>query len=575
MVRAGEFSYILTPRQMGKTSLVARTSVQLALEGMKCVVIDLSGMGTSDQTPESWYLGQIKRIVVQLRLSEVDYAAWWLARGYLGIVQRFIDFLNDVVLAQVQGPVVIFVDEIDTTLSLPFSSDDYFAAIRSLYNERATSPALERLSFVLLGVASPTDLIRDSKRTPFNIGRRIVLSDFTAPEAEPLLAGLAPDPEIAVRFLDQIIFWTGGHPYLTQKACSAVAEWGENSWDTERAAYIVDRLIRDLFLSESGRNTDANLQFVKSRILEVPESAKLLEIFRAVRRGETVSDDELDPTLSALKLSGLVKPVDGLLKVRNPIYERAFDEHWIVEALAEPTPRPAARSASSYDVFLSCDRREQAWTEDILIEPLEGAGLKVFADFRDIPVGQSYLASIDEAINRSRHALVVLTPGFLASRWVEIETFFVGSRGVSDSPGGLIPILLRRTRLPKRLDMIRAVDLASGGRPGRELQRLFDHLGVPVSVDESERRLKSFRPSSIDSYDSARVHEMLSGLRKDDVDFLYRQLVGAGLLDRILGRTKQQMIDSLVDSAQKKGFFEQLLDLVAQSQPELYRNYFR
>ena len=66
---------------------------------------------------------------------------------------------------------MIFVDEIDTTLRLDFT-DDFFAAIRFLYQHRAADPALERLSFVLIGVATPGDLIKDAARTPFNIGHR-------------------------------------------------------------------------------------------------------------------------------------------------------------------------------------------------------------------------------------------------------------------------------------------------------------------------------------------------------------------------------------------------------------------
>lgn len=59
---------------------------------------------------------------------------------------------------------MIFVDEIDSTIGLPFA-DDFFAALRACFNARATEPAFERLTFVLLGVASPDQLIQDPART--------------------------------------------------------------------------------------------------------------------------------------------------------------------------------------------------------------------------------------------------------------------------------------------------------------------------------------------------------------------------------------------------------------------------
>ena len=118
---------------------------------------------------------------------------------------------------------MIFIDEIDCVRSLPFSTDEFFAAIRECYNRRTQDPEYERLTFCLLGVASPSDLIQDTRITPFNIGRRIELTDFSAAEAAPFQSGLVlGSPEMSGRseeearaLLGRILHWTGGHPYLT------------------------------------------------------------------------------------------------------------------------------------------------------------------------------------------------------------------------------------------------------------------------------------------------------------------------------------------------------------------------
>lgn len=95
---------------------------------------------------------------------------------------------------------MIFVDEIDSTIGLPFA-DDFFAAFRACFNARAIEPAFERLTFVLLGVATPDQLIQDPARTPFNIGKRIDLNDFRPDEARTLAPGLHADSEEADRRL--------------------------------------------------------------------------------------------------------------------------------------------------------------------------------------------------------------------------------------------------------------------------------------------------------------------------------------------------------------------------------------
>src|SRR5437016_2164686 len=89
-----------------------------------------------------------------------------------------------------QGRLIVFIDEIDAVRSLAFSTDEFFAGIRECYNRRSQDPEFNRLTFCLLGVASPSDLIQDTRMTPFNIGRRIQLHDFTEAEASPLAFGL-------------------------------------------------------------------------------------------------------------------------------------------------------------------------------------------------------------------------------------------------------------------------------------------------------------------------------------------------------------------------------------------------
>ena len=85
---------------------------------------------------------------------------------------------------------VIFIDEVDSLLSLSFPMDDFFALLRAHYNSRVDHPGAKRLTFALFGVAAPSDLIQDKQRTPFNIGQAIPLGGFEWPEAQVLALGL-------------------------------------------------------------------------------------------------------------------------------------------------------------------------------------------------------------------------------------------------------------------------------------------------------------------------------------------------------------------------------------------------
>jgi WD40 repeat protein/flagellar biosynthesis GTPase FlhF len=321
------FAYVLTPRQMGKSSLMIRTAEQLFEAGIRSVIIDLNEVGV-DVSAEQWYLGILTLICEQLSL-DLDVVDWWHSNNHLGRTQRLTQFFVDVLLKKISNSVVIFVDEIDTTLSLDFT-DDFYAAVRSLYLNRARISDFHRISFVLIGVATPSDLISDKNRTPFNIGQRIDLTDFTLEEAMPLAEGLGLATAEAKDTLSLILNWTNGHPYLTQRLCQALAEENCDNWTHEEVAEVVD----NIFLGEMSRSDD-NLRSVRDLMLKrSPLLASTLITYREILNGnKAVQDEEQSLTKSHLKLSGIVKSIEGNLQVRNEIYREVFNLNWVNENL--------------------------------------------------------------------------------------------------------------------------------------------------------------------------------------------------------------------------------------------------
>ncbi len=322
---AGDICYVLTPRQMGKSSLMVHTARQIQKRGIVSVFVDLTLIGSEqgEGGASKWYYGIANTIVRALKLK-VNLKEWWVARAEVTALQRLTEFFYDLVLAETREQIVVFVDEIDTTISLPFT-DDFFAAIRACYNSRALQSEYDRLSFVLLGVASPSDLIKDQKRTPFNIGHGIHLEDFSFEEAKPLAGGLSEGHKESMQTLGSVLGWTGGHPYLTQKLCKLVAE---AIFETGQEA-DVDRLVEEHFLSQEASREEPNLNFVRDRLTKDKESLEILTIYEHITQGHVVKDNPLSAVHSALKLSGLVVADENLqLRVRNRIYEHVFTESW-------------------------------------------------------------------------------------------------------------------------------------------------------------------------------------------------------------------------------------------------------
>jgi WD40 repeat protein len=364
-LRAGDFCYVLTSRQMGKSSLMIRTSARLRKEaGISTAIIDLTGVG-QNLSLDQWYGGMLRRIGRQLDLEdEID--DYWRKESSLAPLQRWLATLTDVVLKECPEKLVIFVDEIDAVRSLPFKTDEFFAGIRECYNRRAAEPIFRKLTFCLLGVATPSRLISDPHLTPFNIGRRVELRDFLPSEAKPLALGLlhpgliGPTEQISQGLLDRILYWTDGHPYLTQRFGQAVSE--DRSVRTIRD---IDQICGEIFLGKGAQEKDDNLLFVRESLLRGPETpdelASTLQLYATIRAGKKIEEDSADPVITTLRLSGITKADRGILKVRNRIYQTVFNKEWVIAGL------PGAELRRHRAAYLSGVRRTLIVSATVLL----------------------------------------------------------------------------------------------------------------------------------------------------------------------------------------------------------------
>jgi WD40 repeat protein len=332
-VMRGEFCYLLTARQMGKSSLMIRTVTRLRAAGVTVAALDLTAIG-QNLPAEKWYGGLLVQIGQRLGLED-ELIEFWGSQPMLGPMQRWIKAIRTVVLERYPGRLAIFIDEIDVVRSLPFSTDEFFAGIRECHNLRGEDSQIGRVTFCLLGVATPADLIQDPRMTPFNIGRRIELHDFTGEEAAPLAYGLGRKVREGAALLKRVLYWTGGHPYLTQRLCQAVAEEGSITGDKG-----VDRLCKELFTSPRARESDHNLLFVREQLLRGGHDlSSLLDLYAKVWKRRNVRDAGDDPRISLLRLSGVTRAESGRLKVRNRIYNSVFDKIWVMSNLPDAEVR--------------------------------------------------------------------------------------------------------------------------------------------------------------------------------------------------------------------------------------------
>ncbi|MBD2743443.1 AAA-like domain-containing protein [Coleofasciculus sp. FACHB-1120] len=359
-LKQGEFCYVLNSRQMGKSSLLVRTRHRLQQEGFKCTAVDMTNIGSEIITPTQWYKGIVADLWSGFNLLEkLNLKAWWREQEDISLLQRLSRFLADLLLVQFPNErLFIFIDEVDSILSLDFPVDDFFAWIRFCYNQRAINPEYRRITFAIFGVATPSDLIVDRNRTPFNIGKAIELTGIRLHEAQPLVKGLEVKKGNSQTVLKEILAWSGGQPFLTQKLCNLVGNLVDTRLSESETmnsvltippgneAFWVENLVKTRIIHKwESQDEPEHLKTIRDRLLRNERKAgRLLGIYQQILQGRKLPADDSQEQIELL-LSGLVVKHEGYLQVKNRIYQEVFNLKWVEKQLEQLRPYSQAFDA--------------------------------------------------------------------------------------------------------------------------------------------------------------------------------------------------------------------------------------
>jgi WD40 repeat protein len=351
---AQEFCYVFSARQMGKSSLLVRVKARLQQDGARCAYLDMTRLGRDGLSLEQWYAGVVVSLLQSLNLwRQVNFQDWWQARQALPLLRRLNQLVEEVLLADDSTtPLYIFIDEIDSLLSHAFSTDDFFAWMRSCYNQRAHDARYHRLTFGLFGVATPTDLIADKQRTPFNIGRAIRLEGFTLAESAPLLPGLTSLVDCPQVVLKAILDWTGGQPFLTQKLCQIAVKTAQQSetlplkLTPAMATVWVEDLVRSQLLDHwESQDEPVHLRTIRDHLFwHKHRTGRILGLYQQLLQGTPVYTDDSREQADLL-LSGLVVRQDNQRAIKNRIYRDVFNSEWVAQQLQRLRPYGTALEA--------------------------------------------------------------------------------------------------------------------------------------------------------------------------------------------------------------------------------------
>ena len=410
-LQRGELCYVFNSRQVGKSSLLLSVKSQMSSLGCLCCFVDISRIGSVNITMEQWYAGIISELWHGFSIPDANGRAmieWWQSLGDITPAQKFSHFLQQKLLPHYpERELIIFFDEVDSIISLPFPADDFFSIIRACYNLRADNEQMKMLGFAFFGVALPSELIVDPKRSPFNIGRAISLEGFSLEEAMPLSAGLRFNGYDEKALLNAIINWSGGQPFLTQKICQLVVDQikqNENAEPFEEARLfdefdLVNQLVMEMIITDwEAKDNPEHLRTIRDRLLLDEEFCSLnLDYYAQLLDSE---DGFLDANqlgdYSRLYLTGLIKVANNIISVRTKVYAEVFDKKWLNTQLEAIRPY-----AKQYKMWQLASDEKWLLKGDELQAAKHWAEGKILSenDHRYLAASQSFAQQLVQNIN--------------------------------------------------------------------------------------------------------------------------------------------------------------------------------
>jgi len=215
IAQPGALIRIKAPRQMGKTSLMARILHHAEVQGSRTVALSFQlanrKIFANSDTFLQWFCASIGQ---ELGMLEQLPKCWQLA-DLIGSNQCCKAYFEQYLLSESSRPLTLGLDESDRLFESPEIADDFFGLLRALHEEAKRRDIWKKLRLIVVH-STEVYIPMDVNKSPFNVGLPIDLPEFNSQQVQDLAKrhGLNwSDGEVV-----ELMGLVGGHPYLVRLA---------------------------------------------------------------------------------------------------------------------------------------------------------------------------------------------------------------------------------------------------------------------------------------------------------------------------------------------------------------------
>jgi hypothetical protein len=302
--KPGSLIRIKAPKQMGKTSLLARLLHHAQKQGCKYVALNFRDSAESKVFTDldkflQWFCATVTNA---LRLP-IELESYW--SEFLSSKTNCTNYFEEYLLPAADTPLALGLDAVDEIFPHEKVADDFFGLLRAWYEKAKQSEIWKNFRQVIVhGTEVYIPLSND--QSPFNVGLPIELSEFDSNQVYALARKHAVD--FTPTQVEQLMGLVGGHPHLVRLALYKIA----------RQDTTLDQILKDAVMA-----TGIYADHLRSHLWNLEQYPELAKALKQVV--DTDSPVELKSAL-AFKLNsmGLVHLQGDRVIIRNNLYRQYF-----------------------------------------------------------------------------------------------------------------------------------------------------------------------------------------------------------------------------------------------------------
>jgi hypothetical protein len=305
--RSAALIRIRAPRQMGKTSLLARILYHAGKRDFGTGQISFQLIsGSTFSTLQSFLRHFCKSVGKAMRLpNKLD--EFWDERN--DVVDSCTTYFEEYLLQELTRPFVLGLDETDRLFQFPDIATEFFGMLRGWKDGGTNDELWGKLRIVMIH-STECYITLPVNQSPFNVGRGVRLPPFDMNQMNRLATRHGVTVDDGLHKLFELV---GGHPYLVRLALYYVA----------RGEMTLDEIMSDAH-TEAGPFSD----HLRRHYWNLSQHQELREGFETVLRRQA----SLEPVI-AFKLEGmgLVTRVGNDVTISCDLYKKYFCDRFKIK----------------------------------------------------------------------------------------------------------------------------------------------------------------------------------------------------------------------------------------------------